>query len=104
MTIKIKKEVLGGHAHLDVFVGPDADHLAKAGHLVLREGEAREFEYALNAPHKACGCGKVYTEASWKELHFVGLQPTTDDNDRPFNLELRNCRVCGTTLACEEIK
>lgn len=104
MTIKIKKEVRGAHHHLDVFVGADKDHLALSGCLVLRENEAKEVEYALNAPHKACSCGRVYTEATWKELPLIGLQPTADDDDRPFNLELRNCRVCGTTLACEELK
>lgn len=104
MTIKIKKQIRGAHEHLDVFVGPDSEHLALSGHLVLREGEeAHEVEYALNAAHKACACGKVYSEHRWKELDFVGLQPTADENERHFNLELRNC-VCGSALACEEIK
>jgi hypothetical protein len=102
MTIKTKKEIRGAHEHLDVFVGPDKDHLALSGHLVLREKEAREVEYALNAPHKACSCGKVYSEVSWSELKFVGFQPTEDDDGKPYNLELKNCRVCGSTLACAE--
>jgi len=102
MTIKIKKEVRGAHEHLDVFVGPDKDHLALSGHLVLRHNEASEIEYALNAPHKACSCGKVYSEVGWTELHLVGRQPTEDDDGKPYTLELRNCRVCGSTLACAE--
>jgi hypothetical protein len=104
MTIKTRKQTQGGHEHLDVFVGPDKDHLALSGHLVLRPREALEIEYALNAPHKACSCGKVYSEASWKELQFVGLQPTEDDDGNAFNLDLRNCRVCGSTIACTEVK
>jgi len=100
MPIKTRKQTQGGHEHLDVFVGPDKDHLALSGRLVLRPSEASELEYALNAPHKVCSCGKIYTEVSWKELESVGVQPTTDDDARPFNLDLRNCRVCGSTIAC----
>ena len=31
MTIKTRDELLGGHVHIGVFIGKDADHLQKAG-------------------------------------------------------------------------
>jgi len=102
VTIKTKKEIRGAHEHLDVFVGPDKDHLALSGCLVLRHDEAKEVEYALSTPHKVCSCGKVYSVKSWEELSLVGFQPTEDDDGKPFTLELRNCASCGTTLACTE--
>jgi hypothetical protein len=104
MTIKIRKEVLGGHTHLDVFMGPDKDHVAKAGSLVLRNEEVKEFEGAVLSPHKTCSCGKMYSFIDWKELPLVGHQPTADDDGVPFNLELKNCLICRSTLACVEIK
>lgn len=102
--IKVKTELLGAHEHLDVFVGPDADHLAKSGSLVMRDYEAKEVVHALTSPHKTCSCGKMYSFIDWKELPLVGHQPTFDDNGVPFNLELKNCLICSSTLACVEIK
>lgn len=98
MAIKIRKEVLGSHAHLDVFIGKDKDSLAKAGHLVVRDHEAQEVEHALTAPHAACGCGKTYNETTWKELKSIGYMPSFDDDGQRIRLELRNCS-CNSTLA-----
>jgi len=47
MAIKVRKEILGSHVHLAVFVGPDEDHLALAGRLVMRIEESGEVEEAL---------------------------------------------------------
>lgn len=44
MVFKLRTELLGAHVHIDVFVGPDADHLAKTGTLVMRPDEAKSFE------------------------------------------------------------
>jgi hypothetical protein len=44
MKFKLRNEKRGGHVHIDVFVGPDEDHLALAGTLVMRAGEAAAFE------------------------------------------------------------
>lgn len=44
MIFKLRSALLGGHVHIDVFVGPDADHLAKTGTLVMRPDEAKSFE------------------------------------------------------------
>lgn len=96
--------MLGGHTHIDVFVGKDADHLGRSGTLVLRNEEVPEFEHSMLSPHKTCSCGKMYSYAKWAELPLVGHQPTFDDDDKPFNLELKNCFICGSTLACPEIK
>jgi hypothetical protein len=47
--IKIRKETKGSHAHFYVFVGPDENHLALSGCLILRAGkEAQEVEEALS--------------------------------------------------------
>lgn len=44
MTVfKLRSETLGGHVHIDLFVGKDLDHLAKSGTLVLRLEEAKDF-------------------------------------------------------------
>lgn len=99
MAIKVRKEMYGSHAHLDVFIGPNMDNLAKAGHLVVRANEAQEVEHALTAPYSACGCGRTYTEATWKELKLVGPMPSFDDDGKDIVLELRNCCACYSTLA-----
>ena len=44
MVFKLRKETHGHHTHVDVFVGPDEDHLALTGTLVMHAGEAASFE------------------------------------------------------------
>jgi len=43
-----------------------------------------------------CSCGAEYTEASWAEQRFVGVQAFEDDG--PARLELRDCSACKSTL------
>jgi len=47
--VRIKLRIQEGPAHdrVTVFVGPDSDHFACAGELVMRPEESRDFEYAL---------------------------------------------------------
>lgn len=45
-----------------------------------------------------CACGKVYDDASWARLRYLGIQSAPDLPD----VELRNCR-CGSTLGREVI-
>lgn len=104
MTIKINKHLMGGHVHMDVFVGKDKDHLARSGELVLREEEVPEVESALMsaASYKGCSCGKSFSLKHWNELPLLGYIETADDDEKPFRLELRNCSDCGSTMACPE--
>lgn len=39
MILRLKAEPRGGHVHVDVFVGPDADNLAMSGRLVFSVDE-----------------------------------------------------------------
>lgn len=39
LTVRYRFKLLGGHVHARVFVGPDGDHLALVGNLVMREEE-----------------------------------------------------------------
>jgi hypothetical protein len=39
MVIKLRERLAGGHVHGDVFMGPDAEHLANCGRLVMRVDE-----------------------------------------------------------------
>jgi hypothetical protein len=48
-------------------------------------------------PFASCACGRAFTAAEWRELHFVGMQ---DDGDGGV-FELRNCE-CGSTFAPDE--
>lgn len=48
MVIKLRSIRRGEHVHEGVFVGPDRDHLAFAGTLILRIGEWQLFEAALS--------------------------------------------------------
>ncbi len=43
MILKLRDKLLGDHVHVDVFIGPDTEHLAKAGTLVFRVHEWRAF-------------------------------------------------------------
>jgi len=54
MTLKLKKQHLGGHIHVDVFSGPDADHLALAGSLVFLPAECDEFCRAITSLGYSC--------------------------------------------------
>lgn len=46
---------------------------------------------------KQCKCGEHFTEEQWEKLSYIGLQRSVFD-DYP-DLELRNCRRCGSTMA-----
>lgn len=46
-AIKLRCEARGAHVHVDLFIGPDADHLALSGRLVFRVGEWQLFGAAL---------------------------------------------------------
>lgn len=39
MQFLFRSEVRGDHIHVDVFAGPDADHLAKIGKITVRLSE-----------------------------------------------------------------
>ena len=73
MQFKLRNEKLGGHVHIDVFVGSDEDHLALAGTLVMRPGEAAAFETHFPPPEKPhCKCEPWYCGHSrdcpeWRE-------------------------------------
>ncbi|MBX3210650.1 MAG: hypothetical protein KF850_01310 [Labilithrix sp.] len=42
-------------------------------------------------PKQCRGCGASYEEDGWKDLPYVGIDPS-------YRLEFRNC-PCGSTLA-----
>lgn len=45
--LKLKSERLGDYVHEQIFIGPDKDHLALAGKLVLQVGEWQDFGCCL---------------------------------------------------------
>ena len=48
-----------------------------------------------------CSCGENYTRGDYLGLPPPAngsVQPTEDEDGRPFHLELRNC-LCGSTMA-----
>jgi hypothetical protein len=47
---------------------------------------------------KKCSCGLSHTEEDWEKLTYVGVQKGLQDAGVP-DLELRNCRKCGSTIA-----
>lgn len=47
MILKFREQLLGGHVHVDVFVGRDRDHLANAGRLVFGVDEWPTLAAAL---------------------------------------------------------
>lgn len=47
--IKFREDTRGSHVHIDVFVGPDEEHLANAGRLVFREDEWSKLRDAVTA-------------------------------------------------------
>lgn len=53
MVIKLRSERRGSHIHETVFVGPDEDHLANSGTLVLEMGEWQDFGVALSLGARA---------------------------------------------------
>jgi hypothetical protein len=59
-VIKLRYEVLGGHVHAKVFVGPRPEELALSGNLVMTAREWQDFEGALllGAP-RVPWCGVV---------------------------------------------
>lgn len=48
---------------------------------------------------KQCGCGRSFTEETWRALDYCGRMDLGEE-DEPA-LELRNC-PCGSTLAIRE--
>lgn len=50
LSIRLYGSRQGGHTHIRVFVGPDADHRAKAGDLVFRNEEWDLLEDASRNP------------------------------------------------------
>jgi hypothetical protein len=55
MTIKLRSRLLGAHVHATVFIGPDADHLASNGELVMDPRQWAGFNVllGLGAKHSA---------------------------------------------------
>lgn len=50
--------------------------------------------------HKGCSCGASFDAIAWENLRFVGYQD--DGENGPGSvLELRDCSVCGSTIAIE---
>jgi hypothetical protein len=50
---------------------------------------------------KRCGCGRVYTAATWKKLPYVGVIDVPEDATGPHLItELRNC-PCRSTIAID---
>lgn len=76
MMMKLKDTLRGGHVHVDVFVGPDADHLAHTGTLVLRLGEWRAVELAF-AMAAACSTG-LAEKGEWEGCTVVGGNAFSD--------------------------
>jgi len=62
MILKIRDRLLGAHVHVDVFIGPDADHLAKSGELVftVREWCAFGALLAYGAAHIGEDVGLIF--------------------------------------------
>lgn len=56
-----------------------------------------------NAPpgtFKQCSCGRAYTKSEWERLPIIGHQ-VTDDEEGRYDLELRNCPSCDSTIGVE---
>ena len=53
MYLRLRSERKGSHVHQRVFVGPDSEHLALAGTLVMNIGEWQLFGAALLLGAKA---------------------------------------------------
>ncbi len=47
MHLKLRAVLNGEHVHVRVYVGPDADHLAQAGNLIMHIGEWQTFAAAF---------------------------------------------------------
>lgn len=47
---------------------------------------------------KRCQCGREITLAEWSSLRNIGVQHMPNET---FDLDLRDCPVCGSTLAVE---
>lgn len=50
---------------------------------------------------KQCSCGREFTQAEWESLPVLG-HTLTDDADGWYDLELRNCPSCHSTLGVEK--
>lgn len=60
-------ETRGEHVHVDVFIGPDADHLALCGRLVVRESEADELQRAVDAVSRLSGAMQMLARLEYLE-------------------------------------
>ena len=67
-------------------------HLAEVQRALDAITEATAYVAPLDAPVKACGCGRSYSREQWGALDYAGTQ---DDGSEV--VELRNC-TCGSTL------
>lgn len=85
MVIKLCSERRGAHAHELVFVGPDADHLALAGVLVLDIGQWQEFGAALGLGASRMH-GNVVVIYEGSEA-VVARTPVTESGGSPMELE-----------------
>ncbi len=50
---------------------------------------------------KSCGCGQEFSRETFRALPLVGMQEAGEEDGREFELELRNCPTCNSTLAIE---
>jgi hypothetical protein len=97
------------------WTGPTRPRHPLTGRGTLRTAVQQRAELALrygghcSACHvEPCTCAddspcsvdheRVKQDPFWSALHWVGIQPDTDDEGNQADLELRNC-YCGTTLA-----
>lgn len=56
-----------------------------------------EFETSRQVV-KTCRCGRHFTLKAWRSLPLLGFQATGDDRN-DFDLELRNCSKCNSTIS-----
>ena len=56
-----------------------------------------DSEIKVESWPKVCGCGQHISEEDWERLYYVGVQKS--GLDKFPDLEMRNCRKCGSTLA-----
>lgn len=62
----------------------------------------------MDEPVAECGCGETFGRRRWSTLTKIGDQEITADPGDTWmptggKLELRNCPVCGSTIAGGEI-
>src|SRR6266536_3314875 len=67
MILKLRDKLLGDHVHVDVFIGPDTEHLAKAGTLVFRVHEWRAFGVMISLGTTPVECPDIREWGRWFE-------------------------------------